>query len=170
MPNFRFIINLNFGFAEEFFFSWRCVFLLHKLNHGIHLDVPCNQSKTSKRKFRKWPQSTEILADKPLCMQHIAVLWLAKSMRVTRARQGKLSRDTSLVLHHLHTLQLFTFSCCFSFPEYDRFHHAKDFTYNYEGETVSSIAGASSARSGLRIRARCVVKSVAPCQHVLKVG
>ncbi|KAL9951489.1 hypothetical protein ACROYT_G044158 [Oculina patagonica] len=51
----------------------------------------------------------------------------------------------------------------------DRFHHAKDFTYNYEGETVSSVAGASSARSGLRIRARCVVKSVAPCQHVLKI-
>ena len=34
---------------------------------------------------------------------------------------------------------------------------------------MSSVAGASSARSGLRIRARCVVKAVGPCQHVLKV-
>ena len=55
------------------------------------------------------------------------------------------------------------------FAELNRFHHSKDFTYNYEGETVSSVAGASSARSGLRIRARCVVKAVGPCQHVLKV-
>ncbi|KAJ7356147.1 hypothetical protein OS493_026530 [Desmophyllum pertusum] len=58
-------------------------------------------------------------------------------------------------------------------PECDkrsnRFHHSKEFPYNYEGETVSSVAGASSARSGLKIRARCVIKSVAPCQHVLKI-
>ena len=57
----------------------------------------------------------------------------------------------------------------FLFPGSNRFHHLKEFPYNYEGETVSSVAGASSARSGLKIRARCVVKSVAPCQHVLKV-
>ena len=62
-----------------------------------------------------------------------------------------------------------TSSLCFLFSELSRFHHKKDFTYNYEGETVSSVAGASSARSGLRIRARCVVKAVGPCQHVLKV-
>lgn len=52
----------------------------------------------------------------------------------------------------------------------NRFHHLKEFPYNYEGETISSVTGASSARSGLKIRARCVVKSVAPCQHVLKVS
>ncbi|XP_068726618.1 uncharacterized protein [Montipora capricornis] len=51
----------------------------------------------------------------------------------------------------------------------DRFHYLKEFPYNYEGETISRVAGASSARSGLKIRARCVVKPVAPCQHVLKL-
>ncbi|PFX28884.1 Apolipophorin [Stylophora pistillata] len=58
-------------------------------------------------------------------------------------------------------------------PECDkrsnRFHHLKEFPYNYEGESISSVAGSSSARSGLKIRARCVVKSIAPCQHVLKI-
>lgn len=51
----------------------------------------------------------------------------------------------------------------------DRFHYLKEFPYDYEGETISKVAGASSARSALKIRARCVVKPVAPCQHVLKV-
>ena len=56
-----------------------------------------------------------------------------------------------------------------SLPGLDRFHHEKEFPYNYEGETISSIQGASTARSGLKIRARCVIKAVEPCQHVLKV-
>ena len=56
-----------------------------------------------------------------------------------------------------------------SLPGLDRFHHEKEFPYNYEGETISTIQGASTARSGLKIRARCVIKAVEPCQHVLKV-
>lgn len=86
-----------------------------------------------------------------------------KSAGSTRARAQ------TITLARVGCYKVNIFPLFFS-AELSRFHHKKDFTYNYEGETVSSVAGASSARSGLRIRARCVVKAVGPCQHVLKVG
>ena len=46
----------------------------------------------------------------------------------------------------------------------------KEYSYVYEGETISSVNGSSSAHSALKIKARCNIKSVGPCQHVLKVS
>lgn len=135
-------------------------------DHETKLAVLIAQAKAKSGSDLKFPR--DLLTTSSACNTIQCADWLATC--------GKHARD-SVNCHGTRVLCyttcpviiLFTFSFCFAFLELDRFHHEKDFTYNYEGETVSSVVGASSARSGLRIRARCVVKSVAPCQHVLKV-
>jgi len=56
-----------------------------------------------------------------------------------------------------------------SLSETSRFLYGKEYSYSYEGETVTSVNGSSNAQSALKIKARCNIKSVGPCQHVLKI-
>ena len=125
------------------------------------------------KKFRKSPTSISrgLVDNTEPCMQRNVVHWLVNNTRLTRVGSRSTSRarvcvTSANIFYYVIVNVLLLF---FSFVESNRFHHLKEFPYNYEGETVSSIAGSSSARSGLKIRARCVVKAVAPCQHVLKV-
>ena len=54
--------------------------------------------------------------------------------------------------------------------EKTRFKTGRQFVYNYEGETVSGVIGASTARSALKIKARVSIETVDHCQHVMKVS
>jgi len=50
-----------------------------------------------------------------------------------------------------------------------RFHYGKEYSYSYVGETITSVNGSSNAHSALKIKARCNIKTVGRCQHVLKI-
>ena len=118
--------------------------------HGILFKIHIAQARANSGNDLKFPRD-------------LLTTNFARVQRGARARKHKQSD------WHVSDVTRLTFSRHFLFAELNRFHHLKDFTYNYEGEAVSSVTGASSARSGLRIRARCVVKTVGRCQHVLKV-
>ena len=88
---------------------------------------------------------------------------------IVRKRIGSTRAPRLQDVFELRIFANFNFFLPYLSADLDRFHYSKEFPYDYEGETISKVAGASSARSALKIRARCVVKPVAPCQHVLKV-
>ncbi|KAK3755617.1 hypothetical protein QZH41_017617, partial [Actinostola sp. cb2023] len=50
-----------------------------------------------------------------------------------------------------------------------RFQFGKEYSYNYVGETITSVNGSSAAQSALKIKARCFIKTIGACQHVLKI-
>lgn len=155
------VLSCNFTIIITYFFVNLAFSPCIILSHGT--------LAVEKKKFRKWHRISDGLVDNQFHRMH--GVWLACSTLEARVGQWQMSRGTCVVLHVLPSFQIdWPFFLLLFYKGSNRFHHLKEFPYNYEGETISSVTGASSARSGLKIRARCVVKSVAPCQHVLKVS